>query len=136
VQHDLRPVSQPILGLVAVGHLLQPLALRGAQGYRTDAGNGQGRQPIERNGSRTSRSLSYPATDPWGRMGTMPTPSEHTQHLLKARLAGLRPAARTFSAAEVSIGLTPGPPDPPGTRVRVLVSDTRLGRLAEFPAAT
>jgi hypothetical protein len=69
-------------------------------------------------------------------MGTMPTPSEHTRDLLEARLAGLRPAARAFSAPEVSIGLTSSPPDPPGTRVRVLVGDTRLDRLAEFLTTT
>jgi hypothetical protein len=33
-----------MLGLVAVGHPLQPLTLGGAQDYRAGSGNGQGRQ--------------------------------------------------------------------------------------------
>jgi hypothetical protein len=71
---------------VAVGHLLQPLALAGAQDYRTGAGNGQGRQADREKWTTTGRSLPYPAIGPSGRMSAMPTPSEHTRLSLEARL--------------------------------------------------
>jgi hypothetical protein len=35
-----------VLGLVAVGRFLQPLALGGAQDYRAGGGNRQGRQAV------------------------------------------------------------------------------------------
>lgn len=42
VQDDLRTHPQPVLGLVAVGHLLQPHAFGGSQGYRTGSADGHG----------------------------------------------------------------------------------------------
>ncbi|MFI9787678.1 hypothetical protein ACIHEI_29855 [Kitasatospora sp. NPDC051984] len=86
MQHDLRAHPQPVLGLVAEGHLLQSLALGGAQGYRAGGGNGQGRQAYPEKWITTDRSLPYPATGPSGRMSAMPTPSEHTRLSLAARL--------------------------------------------------
>lgn len=40
VQHHLRTHLQPVLGLVAIGHLLQPHAFGGTRGYRTRGGDG------------------------------------------------------------------------------------------------
>lgn len=44
MQHHLRAHPQPVLGFVAVGHLLQPFAIGSTQDYRTGTGNRQGRQ--------------------------------------------------------------------------------------------
>ncbi|WP_164247433.1 hypothetical protein [Streptomyces sp. S4.7] len=44
MQDDLRADPQPVLGLMAVGHLLQPLTLGGGQDYRAGQGNGHDRR--------------------------------------------------------------------------------------------
>jgi hypothetical protein len=44
LQDDLRAYPRPVLGLVAVGHRFQSLALGRTQGDRTGGGNRQGRQ--------------------------------------------------------------------------------------------
>jgi hypothetical protein len=71
---------------VAVGHLLQALALDGAQGYRAGDDNGQGRQADREKWITTGRSLPHPFPGRSGRMVAMPTPSEHTRLSLEARL--------------------------------------------------
>lgn len=42
VQHHLCTHPQPVLGLVAVGHLLQPPAFGGTRGYQTGGADGHG----------------------------------------------------------------------------------------------
>jgi hypothetical protein len=71
---------------VTVGHLLQTLALGGVQNYRTGGGNRHGGQTDREKWITTGCSLPHPGTDPSGRMGAMPTPSEHTRLSLEARL--------------------------------------------------
>jgi hypothetical protein len=54
VQDDLRADPHPVLGLVAVGHRLQPLALLGGRGYRAGWGNGHGRRAYREKWIRTA----------------------------------------------------------------------------------
>jgi hypothetical protein len=62
VQDDPRAHPHPVVGLVAVGHLLHSLALGGAQGYRASSGNGQGRQADREKWITTGRSLPQDTT--------------------------------------------------------------------------
>lgn len=59
VRHHLCTHPQPVLGLVAVGDLLQPHAFGGTRGCRTGGADGHGGRTIGRSGSLRPRSLPH-----------------------------------------------------------------------------
>ncbi|MFI1736038.1 hypothetical protein ACH40E_44080, partial [Streptomyces acidicola] len=86
MQGDLGALAEPVLGLVAVGHRLQPLALRGGQSDRAGGGNGQGRKVDREKWITTGRILPHPDGRLSGRTSAVRTPSEHTRLQLELYL--------------------------------------------------